>query len=137
MAAAQKPAIVLTRGTYDALNLLADKHAERSPQLCDALYEELDRARIVPDGKLERGVVRIGSTIRYAAEDGAERTVTLVYPGEADIAQGRLSVLTPVGVALIGMKEGRSIDWLAVNGQRHSLTVLKVLGEEEAVGAGA
>jgi regulator of nucleoside diphosphate kinase len=54
------------------------------------------------------------------------RTVTLVYPDEADLTQGRISVLTPVGAALIGLSVSQSIEWETVSGGRRSLTVLAV-----------
>ena len=67
----------------------------------------------------------MGSTVEYEA-DGAARRVTLVYPGEADIAEGKVSVLTPIGTALIGLRKGQAIDWTAINGRTHRLTVVSV-----------
>jgi regulator of nucleoside diphosphate kinase len=52
--------------------------------------------------------------------------VTLVYPAEADIAEGRISVLTPVGTALIGLRAGQSITWRTRDGRKQVLTVLRV-----------
>ena len=57
---------------------------------------------------------------------GKVQTVTLVYPGEADIARGRISVLTPIGAALIGLSAGQSIDWETRSGSIKRLTVLDV-----------
>jgi regulator of nucleoside diphosphate kinase len=53
------------------------------------------------------------------------QTVTLVYPQEADISKGRISVLTPIGTALIGLPVGKSIDWTTRTGETKRLTVLK------------
>ena len=50
----------------------------------------------------------------------------LVYPGRADISEGRISIMTPIGAALIGLAEGQSIAWTARDGKAHRLTVLKV-----------
>ena len=55
-----------------------------------------------------------------------EQTVTLVLPQQADIAQGRASILTPIGVALIGLKEGSSFSWETRDGQTRRLTVVRV-----------
>ncbi|MDP3523269.1 MAG: GreA/GreB family elongation factor, partial [Hoeflea sp.] len=55
------------------------------------------------------------------------KTVTLVYPGDADIEQGRISVTTPVGTALIGLKAGQSIGFAARTGKVHDLTVVEVM----------
>jgi regulator of nucleoside diphosphate kinase len=52
--------------------------------------------------------------------------VTLVYPGEADISQGRVSVLTPIGTALIGLGVGKSIAWETRTGELRQLTVMQV-----------
>ena len=52
--------------------------------------------------------------------------VTLVFPGEADIAQGKISILTPIGAALIGLSAGQSIDWTARDGRIHRLKVESV-----------
>jgi regulator of nucleoside diphosphate kinase len=57
---------------------------------------------------------------------GKVKMVTLVYPDQADISQGKVSVLTPVGTALIGLRAGDSITWEAPNGQGRQLTVLSV-----------
>jgi regulator of nucleoside diphosphate kinase len=57
---------------------------------------------------------------------GQVRTITLVYPKDADMNAGRISVLTPVGAALIGLSAGQSIEWQTPTGGRRSLTVLSV-----------
>ena len=62
-------------------------------------------------------VVRMGSTLRYVTDSGEDRTVTLVFPAEADIAAGKISILTPIGAALLGLSEGQSIHWQTRNGE--------------------
>ncbi len=52
--------------------------------------------------------------------------MTLVFPGEADIAKGKISVLTPIGAALIGLSASQSIDWTSRDGRIHRLTVESV-----------
>jgi regulator of nucleoside diphosphate kinase len=89
------------------------------------LLGELARARLVGDDALPADTVQMGSTLTYEA-DGRRRTVTLVYPPEADIDAGRISVATPIGAALLGLAEGQSIDWTARGGQRQRLTVVAV-----------
>ena len=69
----------------------------------------------------------MGSTVTYRDESTRqERTVTLVYPEEADIAKMRVSVMTPIGVALLGLAEGASFYWDTRENQRRLLTVLSV-----------
>jgi regulator of nucleoside diphosphate kinase len=122
----QKPEISISASDHARLSLLADAIAERDAVLADGLADELERARVVADDKIAQGVIRMGSRLRYKDEKGLERNVVLVFPLEADIAQGKMSILTPVGTALIGLSPGQSILWTARNGQRHELTVLEV-----------
>jgi regulator of nucleoside diphosphate kinase len=122
----RKPVIVLTRFDHDALARLAESISGKNPDVADQLLAELDRARVVADGKLRPDVVRMGSTLRFTTDAGEDRSVTLVFPGEADIAAGKVSVLTPIGAALIGVAAGQSIDWTARDGRTHRLTVESV-----------
>jgi len=122
----RKPAIMMTRSDHARLSALADSYSERNPEVADQLFAELERARLVDDGSLRGDVVRMGSTLRFTTDAGEDRTVTLVFPGEADIAAGKISVVTPIGAALIGLTAGQSIDWTARDGQSHLLTVESV-----------
>jgi regulator of nucleoside diphosphate kinase len=74
----------------------------------------------------------MGSIVEFSSDAG-QRRVTLVYPVEADIAEGRISILTPIGAALIGLSQGQSIAWTARDGRRHRLTVLEVRQPGEAM----
>jgi regulator of nucleoside diphosphate kinase len=122
----RKPPITLTRSDHDALARLADLISDRTPELADQIFGEVERARVVADSQLRPNVIRIGSTLRYVTDAGENRTVALVLPGEADIAEGKVSVLTPIGAALIGLSEGQSIDWTGRDGRVHRLTVESV-----------
>lgn len=124
--ARQKPHISISASDHARLTKLADAIAERHALLADELSGELERAEIVADEVIARDIICMGSMVRFADEKGTERTVTLVFPGEADIAEGKLSILTPVGTALIGLGVGQSILWTGRDGQQHRLTVLQV-----------
>jgi regulator of nucleoside diphosphate kinase len=94
------------------------------------LLKEIDRARVVRDGALPADVVGMGSRVRFRDEStGTKRTVRLVYPHEADIAAGKVSILTPIGAGLIGLREGQSIRWEDRDGHPKILQVIAV-GEE-------
>jgi regulator of nucleoside diphosphate kinase len=81
--------------------------------------------------------VRIGSGVTFRDEvSGKESTITLVRPEEADVDAGRISVMTPVGVALIGMAAGKSIDWVTRTAERRRLTVMAVRDPVELALAG-
>ncbi|ANL30161.1 transcription elongation factor GreA/GreB family protein (plasmid) [Rhizobium phaseoli] len=94
--------------------------------MSDELLQELERARFVDDALVPSDVVQMGSAVSFTSDLGEDKQVTLVFPGEADIAEGKISILTPVGVALIGLKTGQSIDWTARDGRLHRLTVATV-----------
>jgi len=126
------PAITLGRADHTKLNALAMAGLERMPDLADRLLEELERAKVVADEKLPEGVVRMGSSITYVTNEGKEQTVTLVYPADADIESGRVSVMTPIGTALVGLKAGQSITWRDRADRRHKLTVVSVLAPQVA-----
>ena len=119
----RKPAIAVTHTDSERLWRLAESFAHRNPAVAEELLAELDRAKVVEDGRLAPDVVRMGSSLRFTSDLGEDRNVTLVFPGEADIADGKVSVLTPIGVALIGLSAGQSIDWTARDGRVHRLTV--------------
>ena len=119
------PDIVVGDSDYARLISLANAALESVPETAEELLSELDRARIVADESVPRDVVRMGSIVEFRT--GAERKrVTLVFPPDADIAAGKVSVLTPVGAALIGLAKGESITWTARDGTSHELTILKV-----------
>src|SRR5689334_9219305 len=77
----------------------------------DALAALLMLARLVPAERLAADRVAMNSSVTYVEEPaGVRRTVTLVYPSEADSTQGRISVLSPIGLALIGRRRGELVD---------------------------
>jgi regulator of nucleoside diphosphate kinase len=122
----RKPAISITRSDYERLSRLTQSNAVRNPDVADELLAELDRARVVEDGRIASGTVRMGSTLHFTSDLGEDMRVTLAFPGEADIAQGKISILTPIGAALIGLSAGQSIDWTARDGRIHRLKVESV-----------
>ena len=86
----------------------------------------MDRAKVVNDGSVPADVVRMGSTVTFKSDDGQTRTLKLVYPAEESVDEHRISVMTPVGAALVGLGVGQSISWTARDGKDHRLTVTKV-----------
>lgn len=121
-----KPDIAISSSDHARLTTLAEQIIERDALLADDLLGELERARVVADAEIPENVVRMGSQVRFEDDKGIERTMALVFPNDADISEGKLSILTPVGTALIGLSPGQSIQWTARDGQRHRLTVLEV-----------
>jgi len=117
------PPITISAVDHDRLAAIAEPAARRESEAAEALLAELDRAEVVADEAVPADVVRMGSRVTFRADRGASQTVTLVYPPDADIEAMRISVLTPVGAALIGMSSGQSIDWSDPAGRPRSLTV--------------
>jgi regulator of nucleoside diphosphate kinase len=78
----------------------------------DLLSEELDRAHLVMSEYLPKDVVSMNKTVKFLDLDtNKESTVTLVYPEEADINESKISILSPIGSALIGLQIGQTIEW--------------------------
>ena len=120
------PNIVVSNADYERLTDLATASLERLPEVATELLDEMDRAKIVSDENVPANVVRMGSTVTFRADDGRELTETLVYPVDEDSDAHKISVMTPVGAALIGLAEGQSSSWMARDGRGHELTVVKV-----------
>lgn len=119
-----RPDLVVGDADHRKLIALALAGIGHSSDAADDLLYELERAQVVD--AVPEAVVCMGSSVTYRPDNGTPRTVTLVYPVDADISAGRISVLTPIGTALIGLTKGQSISWNARNGARHVLTVLAV-----------
>lgn len=123
------PPIVITMDEANRLSVLANSSMTRFPHVAQFLARETERAKVVADDSDLRGVVRMGSQVRYSDDKtGEARDVVLVYPHEADIALKRISVLTPVGAALIGLSVGQTIEFETPSHDTRSLTVLGVSG---------
>lgn len=134
--AAMRPPVVLSAADHARLVALAEVMVRRSPLVARLLLEEADRAEVVPAGHLPANVVALGSHVEFRdAATGETRLVQLVLPGEADIDQGRISVLSLVGAGLVGLAQGDAIDWPTQDGRLRRLTVLKVENSDTASAA--
>jgi regulator of nucleoside diphosphate kinase len=120
------PRIVVSEGDYERLTSLATAALSRLPEIAQELLDEMERAEVVVAPSVPADVVQMGSRVTFRPDDGRKRRVTLVFPAEEDIAKSKVSVMTPIGTALIGLSEGQSIQWSARDGRRHELTVLAV-----------
>jgi len=118
--------LIVSDAEYERLTDLANASMERLPAVAQELLDELERAQIVGDKDVPKDVVRMGSTVTFKSDDGHTRTLKLVYPADESLDEHRISVMTPVGAALIGLGTGQSISWTARDGKHHRLTVTKV-----------
>lgn len=120
--------LMISLSDAEALAAMLDSHRLRdSPEAdpIEALGELLSQARRVPDAHLPGDRVAMGSTVQYVDElSGARRTVSLAYPPEADVASGRISVLSPIGRALIGRKRDDIVDVVLPGGRIVAIRIL-------------
>jgi regulator of nucleoside diphosphate kinase len=107
---------------------------ERDRNYLRQLEAELDRAVVVPSKEIPADVVTMNSEVRVKDVDsGKEMTFRLVFPGEADYDRGKLSIMAPIGTALIGYRAGDTVRWTVPAGIRR-LEILEVLYQPEAAG---
>lgn len=128
------PEIQLTRRDFGRLDQLTATHSGNgSRRVIDFLVSELSRARIVEADRIAPDIVTMHSEVLFRDdESGRERAVTLVYPREHAGDDGALSVLTPLGAALIGLAEGQSMAFETIDGRARRVTVVKVLKQPGA-----
>lgn len=113
---------------YEELLALAHAATRTTPEMADALSEALERATVVATAELPAGVVRMGSQVEFRDElSGRVQTCVVVHPKDADIGKGRVSVLTPIGTALIGASTGAELEWETRSGAVKRMTVLAVV----------
>jgi regulator of nucleoside diphosphate kinase len=120
--------ITLTQGDLKALrDLVARNVTTRDAAAAAQLEEEIDRARVVPDDDAPDDLVTIHSRVEFVdARNGRARVVQLVLPEDADAGAGRVSVLAPIGAALLGLSVGQSIDWPLPNGTTAEVQIIGV-----------
>lgn len=130
-----KPPITIS--SLDADRLEAMLVATRADNEANgkALLDELARARIVAPEDMPSGVVTMNSTVRFEIDAPDEQfCLTLAYPKDMDQLQNGISVLAPIGTALLGLSIGDTIDWPRPDGQLLKVRLLEVLYQPERAG---
>ena len=128
------PPITMSSLDQARLERLLESDAYRQLPGIDALLSEIDRATVVKPVEVPADVVTRNSTIRFVDDaNGAEFEFTLVYPADAG-KPDTISVLAPVGSALLGLSVGQSIAWQVPGGRELDLRVLEVVRQPEAMG---
>lgn len=129
----ERPRISISEADHERLQNVVDGALRSAPGVAEFLQQELNRATISEANGVE--TTCMGSFVEFRDDStGRVRSMQLVYPAEADAAKGRISVLTPIGAALIGLSPGQSITWQTRTGESKLLTVLKVRSEADANG---
>jgi regulator of nucleoside diphosphate kinase len=128
------PEIIVTRWDVGRLDHLIRCHAPHRPwRAVEPLVRQLIRARIVEEDEIPATIVTMGSRVEYCDSAGCKNHVgTLVYPDEREFYDDALSVLTPVGAALLGLSEGGSSLYAGSDGRRKTISVVSILYQPEA-----
>lgn len=129
-----QPPLLISRLDYERLEALLEQPVARGLDL-DALTGELERADIVEPSQMPGDVITMNSTARFRDEtSGHEHELTLVYPKDADGSPDKVSILAPVGSALLGLRVGATIEWPVPGGRMARLRVLAIQYQPEAAG---
>lgn len=116
------------------LEMLEDDPKVRDKDHLMLLDEELRRAKVVDSRNIPGDVITMNSRIRVRDLDTDKETVyQLVFPGEADVSQNKISILAPIGTALIGYRVGDTVQWKVPSGEKR-LRVEEVVYQPEAAG---
>lgn len=134
----QQPAsIYVTEQDHERLSALIESNRERNAadmEYLPTLEEELDRAEIVDPKEIPADVITMRSQVRLRDLVSGEANIySLVFPTEANVSEGKISILAPIGTAILGHKQGATIEWPVPSGLRR-IKVDEVLYQPEAVG---
>lgn len=131
-----QPNIIVTSSDLERLEYLLSNTAAGDLPGVDSLWKELERAEVVSPADVPAGVVTMNSTVQFVEEgSGKVHEMTLVYPQDIDGTPGKVSILAPVGSALLGLSEGQTIEWSRPGGGIIRLRVDRVIYQPEASGS--
>ena len=120
-----KPEITVSTSDLERLEGLLSKPPTRNRSDLDGLRAELDRANILDTDGMPADVIMMNSRARFREEtSGREYELTLAWPHEANAADGKVSIFSPAGSALLGLSVGQCIDWQTPEGHANQLRVL-------------
>ena len=130
------PHITLSTLDHERLHALLASPAARGVAAADSLTRELERADVLDPRELPVDVVSMNSTLRFVFDPEPEEfEYTLSWPREAELQdKARISVFTPIGAALLGLRVGDSIDWTVPSGKSVRLRVTELLWQPERAG---
>ena len=122
-----RPPLHMLAAESDIVASLALQTEHKQPLIASMLLEEIERAELHDSGTLPDNAVTLGSEVDFVDEKSCQlRTVQLVLPATANIAEQRISILTPMGAALYGLTAGQSIDWPDLDGNKRRIQILRV-----------
>nr|WP_296751693.1 nucleoside diphosphate kinase regulator [Thioalkalivibrio sp.] len=131
----KRPVLTLSSLDLHRLEQLLEAQPPEARASHAALLEELDRATVVDPIAMPPTVVTMNSTVRFRTEpDGKEFERTLVYPSGVDGSAEKVSILAPIGSAMLGLSVGDSIEWPAPRGGTMTVRIIEILYQPEASG---
>ena len=132
-----QPTIFVTTKDAEKLRRLIREasHSDyRGSDYLKMLSDELERASVVPPDEIPSDVITLNSTARLVDQKTKEEMLyTLVFPEDADVSHGKISVLAPIGTAMLGYKVGDTFEWNTPGGKRR-IRVNEILYQPEASG---
>ncbi|QKK03111.1 MAG: nucleoside diphosphate kinase regulator [Pseudomonadota bacterium] len=129
---ARPPIIISTMDLHRLEKLFEDQPANSFAGMAE-LEAELVRAQLVEPAAIPADVVSMNSSVRFSV-DGQEYVRTLVYPAALNDTDQQISVMAPVGSALLGMREGSSIDWPRHGGGSMNVNIDQIIYQPEREG---
>ena len=130
--------IYITKADHERLSKLIEiareREGEANREYVDRLEEELDHAEVVQQKDIPADVITMRSMVRLKDLDTSEEMIyRLVFPTEANYDEGKISILAPIGTAMLGYRRGDVIEWQVPSGVRR-LSVEEVLYQPESKG---
>lgn len=127
--------IYLTLKDYQRLNQVVQAQRQANgPQIVEALSKELKRAQVVPSDQIPADVITMNSLVKLKElKSGAVMEIAIVYPKDADLTKRKVSVLAPVGTAVLGCKVGDEVQWPVAQGTI-TYKVEEIMYQPEAAG---
>lgn len=131
-----KNQITVTAQDMERLQKLLDSSStNRDSRAYAALDEELARCQVVDQSEIPPCVVTMNSRVVFEDEESRQRReITLVYPAAANVGENKISVLAPVGTALLGLSVGQSIEWPVSEQRAARLRIIEVIYQPESSG---
>jgi len=116
------------------IEMLEDEPGVRDKKYIEELDEELRKAKVVAPKGIPHDVITMNTKVRVKdLGSGAEMVYQLVFPGDADVNQNKISILAPIGTALIGFRVGDTVEWAVPSGVKR-IKIEEILYQPEAAG---
>ncbi|RFA26555.1 nucleoside diphosphate kinase regulator [Alkalilimnicola ehrlichii] len=132
---AELPNITVSSLDLERIEALLDELPPNAAAQLKGLEEELERAEVLEPEEIPPTLVTMNSTVRFVEEEsGKEFELTLCYPHAVDGKPGKVSILAPVGSALLGLSVGQVIDWPRPDGRSIRVRVVDLMYQPERAG---